>query len=215
MPRATHPIRRWIAGVLFVTLVATTVVACWPPPGPHTLTRFEPDRIASLEVDMWKAYYDKQRVTLFLLLVTMLREQYGYSWARAVQASAYLARAASTFSGLRGGYDRVLPDLESAFVIARDWTQASFDPKTAARAELAWWVARRTDGQSDVDTVGRRIGEAYVAIYGVPLERVAEAGRLRAEAAHLRDSQPRDPDWARIHALLQQSFRALKSAVSN
>jgi hypothetical protein len=211
----TKPIRRWIALILCVTLAATTMVACWPPPGPYTLTRFEPDRVASLEVDMWKAYYDKQRVTLFVLLVTMLREQYGYSWARAVQAGGYLARAASTFSGLRDDYDRVLPDLESAFVIARDWTRASFDPKLAARAELAWWVARRTEGQSDVETVGRRIGEAYAVLYGVPLERVAEAGLLRAEAAHLRDSQPRDPDWARIHALLQQSFRALKSAVTN
>jgi hypothetical protein len=212
--RVTKLIRRWIALVLLVTLVLTAFVACWPPPGPYTLTRFEPDRVASLEVDMWKAYYDKQRVRLFVLLVTMLREQYGYSWARAVQAGAYLARSASAFSGLRGDYDRVLPDLEAAFVVARDWTSASFDPNAAARAELAWWVARRTEGQSDVDTVGRRIAEAYAVFYGVPVERVAEAGRLRAEAAHLRDSQPRNPDWARIHALLQQSFRLLKSAVA-
>lgn len=215
MRRVTKRTRRGLALVLLVTLIVTTGVACWPPPGPYTLTRFEPDRVASLEVDMWKAYYDKQRLKLFVLLVTMLREQYGYSWARAVQAGAYLARSASTFSGLRGDYDRVLPDLEAAFVVARDWTSASFDPKAAARAELAWWVARRTEGQSGVDTVGLRIGEAYAVFYGVPLERVAEAGRLRAEAAHLRDSQPRDPDWARIHALLQQSFRSLKVAVSH
>ena len=32
---------------------------------------------------MWQAYYAKERVRLFTLLTTMLREQYHYSWATA------------------------------------------------------------------------------------------------------------------------------------
>lgn len=70
--------------------------------------------VARLEVEMWQAYYGKQRLSLFTLLVTTLREQYGYSWARATQASLYLARAASRFGDMRGDYDTVLPDLQAA-----------------------------------------------------------------------------------------------------
>jgi hypothetical protein len=203
-----------IAVVCVVILDAIALVALLPPGGPYTLTRFEPDRVADLELDMWKAYYAKQRLRLFVLLVTTLREQYGYSWARAIQAGGYLARGAARFGDARGDYDRVLPDLEAAFTIARDWTSSSFDPRAAARAELAWWVARRTPGQDDPAIVGQRIADAYAVLYQLPVERLADAGRLRADAAHLRDLDAAQPDWDRIQVLLRQSYRALKIATA-
>src|SRR5689334_11879649 len=121
---------RTIASIILLAGTAlVAAVALHPPAGPRTLTRFDPDRLAQLETDMWQAYYGKQRLRLFTLLVTTLREQYGYSWARAVQAGFHLARAASIFGEIRDRYDAVLPDLEAAYTIARDWTQASFDPR--------------------------------------------------------------------------------------
>lgn len=199
---------------LVAVAAAGTVVALQTPDGPRTMTRFEPDRLAQLETEMWQAYYAKQRLRLFTLLVTTLREQYGYSWARAVQAGFHLARAAADFGDLRGDYDQVIPDLESAYLLARDWTSSAFDPRRVARAELAWWVARRTPGQSDVATVGRLIGEEYAALYAVPLARVADAGLLRAEAGHLRDEGGAQADWDRVHALLIESYRSLKRGVT-
>ena len=47
------------------------------------MRQFDPDRLASLEVRMWQAYYAKERARLFTLLVTMLHEQYRYPWATA------------------------------------------------------------------------------------------------------------------------------------
>jgi hypothetical protein len=199
---------------LVAVLAAGAVVAFQTPAGPRSLTRFEPERLAQLETEMWQAYYAKQRLRLFMLLVTTLREQYGYSWARAVQAGYHLARAAAAFGDLRGDYDQVLPDLESAYTLARDWTSSDFDPRSVARAELAWWVARRTPGQSDVDTIGQLIGREYAELYSVPLARVVRAGRLRAEAGHLRDDGGPHADWARVRALLVDSYRDLKRSVA-
>jgi hypothetical protein len=203
--------------VALMTVLATGAVAGTiafrAPVGPRTLTHFEPDRVAQLELEMWQAYYTKQRLRLFTLLVTTLREQYGYSWARAMQAGFHLARAAADFGDLRGNYEQVLPDLEAAYDIARTWTSSTFDPHRVAEAELAWWVARRTPGQSDPATVGRLIGEEYAALYAVPYERVATAGRLRAEAGHLRDEGGTHADWDRVHALLIESYRALHQNV--
>src|SRR5262245_17179527 len=109
---------------------------------------FSPARLADLELRMWQADYAKERARLLGLLVTTLREQYRYSWATATREAFHLARAAATFSDLQGDYEQVLPDLEAAYATAKSWLGAGFDPKAVARAELAWWVARRTPGQN-------------------------------------------------------------------
>ncbi len=170
---------------------------------------FEPDRLADLEVRMWQAYYAKARVRLFGLLVTMLHEQYRYSWATASREGFHLARAAATFGDLRGGYDRVLPDLEAAYAMAREWTGAHFDPQAVARAELAWWVARRVPGQNSPDQVGRLMAAEYALLYETNVDRVERAALLRAEAGALRDAQAQAPDWDTIGRLLQASYRDL------
>ncbi len=170
--------------------------------------------MADLELGMWRAYYAKENVRLFTLLVRLLREQYHYSWAKAADEGFHLARAAATFGSATGGYDRVLPDLEHAYTAARTWLRAGFDPREVARAELAWWVARRTPGQNAPPNVGRLMANEYALLYEVPRERVAGAALLRAEAAALRDDGAAHPDWDGIGELLRQSYRELSAGVS-
>jgi hypothetical protein len=191
-------------------LIALTFV---PPPGPRSLKTFDPDRVADLEVDMWQAYYNKERVRLFRGLLILLREQNRYSWARASQQAFYFAKAASTFGSATGDYDRVLPDLTNGYAVMRRWTNAGFDPETVARAELAWWVARRVPDQSDPANVGRLMSQVNALIYGVPADRVLRASELRAEAAALRDKGGASADWNAVSTLLHSSYRQLHRAV--
>lgn len=183
------------------------------PPGPRSFREFNPDRLAELEVGMWRAYYEKQNARLFGLLVVMLREQYHYTWSKAATAGFYLARPAARFATMTTGYEAVLPDLDRAFLIAKDWTGARYDPAAVARAELAWWVARRDPATRSVDNVGRLIGESYAAFYEVPFAAVADAGRLRAEAGDLRDNGGDHADWSKVADLLQRSYRELHAAL--
>jgi hypothetical protein len=199
-----------VAALVFAGLAALTFVA---PPGPRSLKVFDPDRVADLEVDMWQAYYNQERVRLFRDLLTLLREQNRYSWARAGQQAFYFARAASTFASATGDYDRVLPDLTSGYAVMRNWTRADFDPESVARAELAWWVARRVPGQSDPSNVGRLIAQVNALIYRVPAQRVSRASELRAEAAALRDTGGGRADWEAVSRLLHASYRQLHTAV--
>jgi len=175
---------------------------------------FSPARLADLELRMWQAYYAKERARLFGLLVTTLREQYRYSWATATREAFHLARAAATFSDLQGDYEQVLPDLEAGYATAKSWLGAGFDPKAVARAELAWWVARRTPGQNSAEQIGRLIAEEYALLYETSVERVAQAALLRATAAKLRDEQAAQPDWTRIAQLLDASYRELSAALA-
>jgi len=57
-------------------------------------------------------------------------------------------------------------------------------------------------------------------IYRVPVERLMEHGRLRAEAMTIRDNKAEsgevtEADWARIDELLHQSWGSLSQAVKS
>ena len=205
--------RRVFIVITVVLLLGLAYAIFWAPPGPRTLRAFDPDRSAALELRMWQSYYARRNVRLFADLVMLGHEQYRYPWAKATIAAFHLARAAATFAKLRSDYEQVLPDLERAYTIARDWTHAGFDPKAVARAELAWWVARRVPGQNSAEQVGQLIADENALLYEVPRERVLEASILRARAGRLRDEGGERADWAEVARLLQQSYRALHAGV--
>lgn len=210
------PRTRWIAAGLTLLAAGTLAYSLMAAPtGPRTLREFDPGRMADLELRMWQAYYAKERVRLFALLVTLLHEQNHYPWATAAREGFYLARAAATFGDARANYESVLPDLEAGYGIATEWLQAGFDPHALARAELAWWVARRTPGQNSPEHVGRLMADAYALLYEVPRERVMTAAVVRAKAAALRDAQEDRPDWDTIGGLLRESYRDLLRGVSD
>jgi hypothetical protein len=207
---------RWqlaIAASLVLCLLVGYGVLVHTPEGPRSLRAFDPYRVAQLEVGMWQAYYKKQNLRLFGLLIVMLREQYRYTWAKAATAGFYLARPASRFAEMKLGYELVLPDLERAFTIAKDWTGAGYEPAAVARAELAWWIARRDPRANSTDNVGSLISELYALFYEVPVASVDAAGRLRAEAAALRDTGGEAADWEKISVLLDRSYQSLYEAL--
>jgi len=205
---------RKTAIALAIVLAFGLAFVLTPPRGPRSMRQFQPARLAELELRMWQAYYAKERVRLFTLLTTMLREQYHYSWATASIEAFHLARAAATFADLKVGYDVVLPDLEAAYAQARSWTDGAFDPASVARAELAWWVARRVPGQNSPEQIGRLIAEEYGLLYETSPESVATAALLRAKAAAMRDEQAAHPDWPAIARMLRASYDELLLALA-
>ena len=188
----------------------------------HWGADFDPDRMAALETRMWKAYYRKQPLRLFGLLVLGLREQAGASWPRALAASVFLTKAAAGFARTRGDYDRFAPDIARGYRILGLGGGSDLDE--VARWELRWWVVRREIGLAAGEAAGDAITKLYAALYDVPAERVAEAGRLRGVAAEVRDrGAAADPDgatglgrayWPEVAKLLQDSYRSLKAAIA-
>jgi hypothetical protein len=191
---------------------------------------FDPDRLAILELKMWKTYYRRQPARLFALLVQASHEQAAVSWARAVIAAALLARGAAAFgrtgSGLVG--DATERD-DAAYLrdIVRGYRMLGLpegvNADEVARRELRWWVVRREIGLAAGDAAGSAIAELYAELYDVPASVVAEAGRLRGLAAEVRDrGAAADPDgptgrgssyWLEVRRLLVASYRSLKAAV--
>lgn len=185
-------------------------------------TAFDPERLAALETRMWKAYYRRQPARLFGLLVMALREQAHASWPRAILAAVLLTRAAVGFARARDGYERFGRDIERGYRVLGIGRQA--DVAEVARWELRWWVVRREMGPRAGSAAGQAIARLYAAYYGLPLERVAEAARLRGLAAQVRDvGAAADPDgpeasgreyWPEVARLLRESYRELANALS-
>jgi hypothetical protein len=180
-------------------------------------SEFEPDRLAALETRMWKAYYRRQPVRLFGLLVLALREQARVSWLRALRASLLLTRAAASFARAGGDYERFAPDIGRAYRLLG--LPDGVDADEVGRRELRWWVVRREIGVTAGEAAGAAITDLYAAIYDLPQDRVAAAGRLRGLAAEVRDrGAEADPEgaggagsayWPEVERLLQESYRQL------
>lgn len=191
------------------------------PPAVRWGADFEPDRLALLELRMWKAYYRRQPARLFGTLVLALREQARISWLRAIYAAGLLTRAAVGFARSSGDYDRFAPDVARGYRALG--LPASVDLDTVAHEELRWWVVRREIGLAAGTAAGESIARLYAALYNVPLEGVSEAGRLRGVAAEVRDrGATADPDgpkgegtayWPEVARLLGESYRSLSRAV--
>lgn len=186
-------------------------------------TDFDPDRLADLETAMWKAYYRRQPARLFGYLVKGLREQAHVSWPRALVASLYLTRAAARFARSKGDYEQFAPDVARGYRLLG--LPSHVDAEEVARRELRWWVVRREIGLAAGAAAGDAITRLYAELYDVPEAAVAEAGRLRGEAAEVRDRGASvDPDgptgrgrayWPTVARLLRESYRELRAAVGD
>lgn len=90
-----------------------------PASKPHTvdLRRFDPDAVAELETAMWRSYYDRERLQLFLQLRELMQAQYHFPRLAAFQEAYLAARAAFLFKEGRdrSDYERALPYLQSYY----------------------------------------------------------------------------------------------------
>ena len=184
---------------------------------------FDPDRLAALETAMWKAYYRRQPARLFGLLVQGLRAQAHASWPRAVVASLFLTKGAAGFARSTGDYERFAPDIARGYRLLG--LPRDVDADEVARRELRWWVVRREIGLAAGAAAGDAITRLYAALYDMPESTVSEAGRLRGEAAEVRDRGANDdPEgstgpgrgyWPEVARLLRDSYRALHEALAD
>ncbi len=182
---------------------------------------FDPERMASLETQIWKAYYRRQNLRMFGLVVQVEHEQAGVRWPRALIASLAFARAAARFGRSTGDYERFAPDIRRGY----RWLglPQTVDADEVARRELRWWVVRREIGLSSGKAAGEAITAVYAALYDVPEEVVAQASTLRGQAAEVRDrGAAADPDgpagqgaayWPEVAKLLRDSYRTLHAAL--
>jgi hypothetical protein len=218
-PRRKLKILLRIVAVILVLLAGGVLFDLYYP-RTSKLREFDSAEVARLETAMWRSYYDKQHFKLFNELSELLRTQYHMSPIRSNQVAYYAANAAFTFKQgqKRADYEKALPDLKKFYAEVRKISDIPFDVDRVSQLELEWWIIHRQRGQHKPGDLDRALAELQAEIYRVPVEKVLEHGRLRAEAMTIRDTKAEaggvsEADWARISELLSQSWRSLAVAV--
>ena len=223
--RAKRPSRKkrigLILGVLVLALVGWALYDLYAPRTAH-LREFDPDEVARLETAMWRSYYDKERVQLFLELSELLRTQYDMPLVRSNKVAYYAANAAFVFKEgkQRADYEKALPELINFYQSLRTMSDIPFNVDRAARLELEWWIIHRERAKHSPGDLEQALAELQSEIYQIPIERLREHGRLRAQAMTIRDTKAdsdgvTEADWAQIDELLHQSWRSLATAVKS
>lgn len=172
--------------------------------------RYDAEKIAASETAMWKAYYRGEKKKLVWELVNLQRTQFGMTLLEALKVSKELGEAAYIFSQIKGNYEEAtLPYLRKAYSSIKEYRNENFDVEAVSRAELSWWIARRTPGRNSSENVGAEIANLYALLYGETNPDIQKAGYLRAKAALLRDQGGNNPEWQEIERLLKESYEAL------
>lgn len=185
------------------------------------LRRFDADEVARLDAAMWRSYYDRDRLRLFLQLGELLGRQYGFRFWRRQLTAFYAAKGAFVFKNgrERTDYEKAMPDIERFFAAVRDSGSNDFDPHRAAELEVEWWIVHRERRRYSEDDLARALANAAAEIYRVQPELLYDYGRFRAQAMRIRDEQGEsggliEDDWARIEELLERSWHSLHDAVN-
>src|SRR3989440_10390416 len=198
--------KRIIIRVLTLILALLACGALYDLYYPRTtqMREFDPDEVARLETAMWRSYYEKQRLKLFNQLAELLRTQYRMSMLRSNQVAYYGANAAFVFKQgqQRSDYEKALPDLVKFYDAIRQMSDIPFDVDRSARLELEWWIIHRQRAQHPPGDLDKALAELQAEIYRVPMDRLMEHGRLRAEAMTIRDNKAEaggvtEEDWNR------------------
>src|SRR5258706_2701572 len=218
-PGRTRKIVIRLIAVLLVLLICGVLYDLYYPRTTR-MREFDPDEVARLETGMWRSYYEKQRLQLFNQLAELLRLQYDMTQIKSNQVAYYGANAAFVFKQgqQRSDYEKALPDLLKFYDAIRKMSDIPFDVDRAARLELDWWIIHRQRDQHAPGDLAKALAELQAEIYHVPLDRVLEHGRFRAEAMTIRDTQAEksgvtEADWVRMNELLKQSWGSLAKAV--
>ncbi len=198
------------------------IIADLELPCHSSLTSFDAHEVARLETDVWRAYYGHQPARLYERLTDLLRHQYHLPFWRAHAAAWDAAHASVVFQRgrVRAEYELALPALLNYYAIIRRSSDAPFPVEKTAQLELEWWIIHRERGQHAPSDLERSMALLESTIYQRPQSLFLEHAHARAQAMLLRDAAAArgavsDQDWARIGALLDESWMSLKEAVTH
>lgn len=218
MSRTSLSKRNIVFGVLAALLLTAALDLYYPVS--TDLRAFEAEEVARLDTIMWRSYYDRQPVRLFLQLAELLRVQFNLPWLRSHVVAFHAAKAAFVFKDgrNRADYEKALPDLMRYYRALRKVSTTPFDVEQEAQLELEWWIVHRQREQHAPGDLDRALAEAAAELYRVPAESLMEYGRLRTEAMNIRDRKAvaggvTEEDWKQIEELLRGSWKSLWQAV--
>jgi hypothetical protein len=187
---------------------------------------FNPHKVAFYEKSGWEAYYDRDWLRAFRLMVALNREEFHMSFLTALAAATDIVRASMAFAPVDNDVPKATRHLRRFYEKARRTTNLSTDAVTLARLEMDYWVVHRNlalerMGRPDLENIAPMIeslNSLHAALFGVSGESARRSAELRALAAKTVDritgrySSDVENDWRQVETYLQQAYQAVLSA---
>jgi len=177
---------------------------------------FDPDRVAALETEAWRAYYDREWLKLLYCTERGCAEQFHIPFPTSLEAAYWATRGAIAFKPLDNDVPTALGACERYYELVRRYSGLEFDPASAAQAEVRYWeVHRRLSGAPDHRELVDTFADLHAVTFGIARARALESAELRTRAAILVDgitgrrSSDVDGDWMRLAAELRSCYRSL------
>ncbi len=182
------------------------------------IAKFNHSEVARLESEMWKSYYEKKKLGLFLLSAELMRKQFHVSFWRSQAMAYYAARAAFVFKDGRNtdDYNKALPYLIKYYSRINDISRDPFDVNKAAELELKWWVIRRYRNEHPPSEWEKCLMQNAETVYHVPAENFSDYAHQRVNAMLLRDSKENaitKEDWEQIRMTLDEAWKSFSEQV--
>ncbi len=181
--------------------------------------RFDPVRVAELEVAGWRAYYRRAWGRLLRLLLQVTCEQFGLALPWALQGSYYVVRASVAWVQVDHDLRLVRRYLRRYYtLVARHGHGLRFEPRRVADLELRYWALNRrfaSEPYGEKSPLIRSLAELHAAMFGISVEEAMSSGMGRAKALHrvgkitAGRSTDLDTDWEQAERDLRSGYASL------
>jgi hypothetical protein len=183
---------------------------------------FDPGAIAYYETEGWRAYYDRNWLRVFGLMVHLSDSQFHIPFPRSFLAVYHIIRASVAFVPRKHDLDAVRRHLELFYCIAADANRGAFDPHTVADLELRYWLIHRelaATPDSDKHPLIECMAALHAALFGRTRAELWASAVSRVAAANAVDQitsrRSLDPaaDWELVESSLRHAYQQVKSAI--
>jgi hypothetical protein len=219
--------RTQFIGVLaaFVAFAGLATIAPWPAATGCASPDFNPGRITYLEKAGWEAYYDRNWLRVFALMVQMNREQFCMPLPAAVAGALDIVRASVAFAPVDNDVPAATAQLQNFYEKARRTRGLQADSQTLAALEMDYWVVHRRlaiarkqapNHEGDIGPMVDALAKLHAALFDAPPEAIRRSAELRAAAAKTVDqitggySADVQGDWQRIEEYLDEAYERLR-----
>lgn len=185
---------------------------------------FDPDKVAYYEKAGWEAYYDRNWLRAFMLLVRLNREQFHMGLLTALRAAMDTVRASRAFAPVDNDIPAAQAHIQKFFTKARPGLDIKASAQKLAELEMDYWIVHRqlalrriqNHEDHDIEVMTQSLANLHAALFNSTPEAMRESAEYRALAAKAVDritgkySQDVTADWQEVEAYLQKAYRAVK-----
>ncbi|MFN8492329.1 MAG: hypothetical protein U0350_32310 [Caldilineaceae bacterium] len=185
--------------------------------------KFNPEKVAYYEKAGWEAYYDRQWLRCFRLLVQLNREQFRMPFWTALTAALDTVRASIAFAPVDNDVPKATFALERFYAKARQSLGIAAEAKTLAALEMDYWIVHRqlavrrqqNQADEDIEPMIDSLTKLHAALFAGAPEAMRRSAEWRALAAKTVDritgrySTNVPEDWRQVEDYLRKAYQAV------